>query len=84
MAKIEFSKEETALIVNKIQLYFREELDQDLGQFDSQFLLDFFSEEVGSYYYNRGLQDAQAVLESRLESIGEAIYELEKPTNFVR
>ncbi|MPQ75879.1 DUF2164 domain-containing protein [Hydrogenovibrio sp. JE_KL2] len=84
MPEIEFSKEETAVIIKKIQLYFREELNQDIGQFDSQFLLDFFSEEIGSYFYNRGLYDAQSILEKRLDDIGNAIYELEKTTEFSR
>jgi uncharacterized protein (DUF2164 family) len=82
MSKIEFSEEEKKVVVRKIQLYFREELDQDLGQFDAEFLLDFFAEEVGAYFYNRGLYDAQAILDKRMESLGEAIYELEKPTDF--
>ncbi|MGQ7846900.1 DUF2164 domain-containing protein [Granulosicoccus sp. 3-233] len=73
---IEFSKEETDRLTRKIQLYFNDELDQDIGQFPARFLLDFFSEEIGPYYYNRGLMDAQQVLETRLS---EAIYELEKP-----
>jgi len=82
MSKIEFSKEEKAVIVGKIQLYFREELEQTIGQFDAEFLLDFFSEEIGAYFYNRGLYDARAVLEKNLESITDAIYEIEKPTQF--
>lgn len=84
MPPIEFSKDEKEIIVRKIQLYFREELDQEIGGFDAQFLLDFFTEEVGAYFYNRGLYDAQAILEKRLESLAEAIYELEKPTQFTR
>lgn len=81
---MEFSKEEKEIISRKIQLYFQEELEQDIGQFDAGFLLDFFTEEIGPYFYNRGLYDAQAILESRLENIGEAIYEIEKPTQFLR
>jgi len=84
MSKVEFSKEEKEVIIGKIQLYFKKELDQEIGQFDAEFLLDFFSEEVGAYYYNRGLYDAQTILETRLESITEAIYEIEKPTEFMR
>jgi len=82
MSKIEFSKGEKEHIVQKIKRYFDDELDQDLGQFDAEFLLDFFSEEVGSYYYNRGLNDARAILEDKLERIDEALYEIEKPTEF--
>ncbi len=84
MSAIEFSKEEKDLIVRKVQLYFREELEQEIGGFDAQFLLDFFAEEIGGYFYNRGLYDAQAILEKRLDAIGEAIYELEKPTDLRR
>ena len=84
MALIEFSKEEKDVIVSKIQRYFKGELDQEIGQFDTEFLLDFFSEHVGSYYYNRGLYDARAILEGRLEDITEAIYEIEKPTDYAR
>ena len=84
MSQIEFSREEKEAISRKLQLYFREELDQEIGQFDAEFLLDFFAEEIGPYFYNRGLYDAQAVLESRLENISEAIYEIEKPTQYSR
>ncbi len=84
MPAIEFTKEEKAILVEKIQRYFREELDREIGQFDAGFLLDFFSAEVGAYFYNRGLYDAQAVLEKRLETITEAISEIEKPTDFMK
>lgn len=81
---IKFSKEEKAIIVKKLQLYFQQELEQEIGRFDAEFLLDFFTQEMGAYYYNRGLYDAQALLERRLEDLSEAIYELEKITDFRR
>jgi uncharacterized protein (DUF2164 family) len=82
MSEIEFSKAEKDLIVQKIQAYLMDELDVEIGQFDAEFLLDFFSKEVGAYYYNQGLQDARAVINNKLEDIDEAIYEIEKPTRF--
>jgi len=82
--KVEFSKEEKSIIVQKVKMYFREELNQEIGGFDAEFLVDFFSEEIGAYYYNRGLRDAQAVLASKLEDIDEAIFQIEKPTEFAR
>ena len=84
MPDIEFTKEEKDIITRKIQLYFTEELDLEIGQFDAQFLLDFFSEEIGPYFYNRGLYDSQTILQSKIESIADAIYELEKITEFRR
>lgn len=84
MTHITFSKEEKALIVRKIKLYFSEELKQQIGQFDAEFLLDFFSEELGAYYYNRGLYDAQAALSEKFGDIQDAICQLEKSTEFKR
>ena len=83
MSTIKFSSTETEQLVIKIQSYFAKELDQDLGQFDAEFLLDFFSKEVGAYFYNRGLFDAQTVIAEKLahvsEMVDEGINEIEKP-----
>jgi uncharacterized protein (DUF2164 family) len=84
MSTIEFSKAEKELITRKVQMYFSKELDQELGQFDAEFLIDFFAEEVGAYFYNRGLRDAQSVIEAKVADIADALYEIEKPTEFVR
>ncbi len=78
MSKIEFSKEQREAMVQKLQRYFDHELEQELGQFDAEFLLDFFSKEIGAHYYNRGLHDARAIFESRVESIDDEIYAIEK------
>lgn len=82
MVEIKFTADEKAIIVRKIQLYFIEELKQEIGRFDAEFLLDFFSNEVGSYFYNRGLYDAQAILSSKMDEWSETIYQLERPTEF--
>jgi len=83
MSTIKFSSTETEQLVTKIQSYFAKELEQDLGQFDAEFLLDFFSKEVGAYFYNRGLFDAQTVIAAKLDNISEmvqeGISEIEKP-----
>jgi uncharacterized protein (DUF2164 family) len=78
MSKIEFSKTEVASMVIKLQEYFTDELNQEIGQFESEFLLDFFSKGIGAHYYNKGLQDARAIFESKVESIDEEIYSIEK------
>ena len=82
LPEIAFSKDEKELIVRRIQLYFSEELGQKIGRFDAEFLIDFVSRELGSYYYNRGLRDAQAALSAKLDDIQDAIYRLEQPTEF--
>ena len=74
----DFTREEKDAIVAKIQTWFEKELSQDIGQFDAEFLLDFFGDEVGKYFYNQVLNDAQAILLGRMDNIAEAISELEK------
>ncbi|MDO3380644.1 DUF2164 domain-containing protein [Gilvimarinus algae] len=81
---MKFSKEEKDILTQKIQWYFREELDRDIGSFDAQFLLDFFSEEIGPYFYNRALYDAAALLTDRMDSLTDALFEIEKVTQYKR
>lgn len=84
MPLITFSKEEKEQMIPLIQKYMDEELDCDIGGFDAEFLLDFFTSQIGGFIYNRALVDVHAVLEKRLESMSESIYELEKPVPFDR
>jgi len=35
--------------------------------------LDFIAENMGVYFYNKGLQDAQAILASKVDDIAETI-----------
>ena len=81
MSTIEFSKAQKDALVLKLQRYFEGELDQELGQFDADFLLDFIAKEMGASYYNQGLYDAQAILNDKVADISDAIYEIEKPTD---
>jgi uncharacterized protein (DUF2164 family) len=79
MALFTFAKPEKDQIVQKIQEYFVRELDREIGQFEAGFLLNFFGEEVGPHFYNKGVQDARAVLHKRIDDISEAMDSLEKP-----
>ena len=82
MEKIKFSKEETNIITRRIQDYFDGELEAEIGQMQAEFLLNFFSEEIGAYHYNRGLYDAQAVLLKKVDDFTDSIYALEQRTQF--
>ena len=76
---IEFDRTRKDNITHKIQQYFQRELDWEIGQFEAEFLLDFFAQEIGAEFYNQGLADAQTVLSSRIDDIQDAIGEIEKP-----
>jgi len=76
---IELDRDRKNAAVIQLQGYFRDELGQEIGQFEAEFLLDFFIVKIGPQLYNQGLQDAQAALSARIEDIRYAIDELEKP-----
>jgi len=76
---ITFAPEEKARLVEKIKTYFARELDQEIGGFDAEFLLDFFAEEMGVYFYNKGLNDGLDEMRVRLDTIADDVgYTLEK------
>lgn len=78
MKPINFSREETAAIAAKLRSYFRDELDVELRDLQAQMLIDFLSSEIGPFFYNRALYDAQAVLKKKADDISEAIAGLER------
>lgn len=78
MKKITFEKPERAAIVAKIQNYFVNELDSEIGAIPAELLLAFFAESIGPFYYNQGLADAQAVFAKSLDGINDQIYGLEQ------
>lgn len=79
MNDIQFSKTERATIVAKLQAILDTEFEVELGQFQVEFLLRFFETELGVFFYNRGVQDAQVSLSQYFEQFSDVLYQLEKP-----
>ena len=77
MVKIVFNQAETDQLVAKIKDYFNDELSQDIGGFEAQFLIDFFIKEMGPALYNQGIQDAHKIFLERSEELAYLIQELE-------
>jgi uncharacterized protein (DUF2164 family) len=77
---IEFTPTQRQELIERVRAYCGDELSIELGRFDAEFLVDFFNREIGPYYYNQGLLDAQAALLKRVDDVKEAIMSLEKPT----
>lgn len=78
MKKIAFARPEREEIVDRIQRYFVAELDHEIGALEAEMLLGFFAERIGPFYYNQGLNDAQAVVAKSIDDISERIYSLEQ------
>ena len=76
MIKLERAQKET--LATAIQDYMQDELDVEIGQFDSEFLIDFITEKLGPIYYNKGVEDAKSLVERRMLEVSEELYEIER------
>ncbi|MBT3229013.1 MAG: DUF2164 domain-containing protein [Candidatus Marinimicrobia bacterium] len=74
-----FSREMKDELIQRIQVYFTTEMSQELGNFEAEFLLDFFSKNIGPHYYNQAIRDIQKHLSGYVDTLNERIDELEKP-----
>lgn len=79
MSDFELARRDTDAIVSKIKTYFSEELGQEIGSFEAEFLVEFLLKEVGPPIYNRGVADAYALFLEKSEEMGYLVQELEKP-----
>ncbi|WP_415898794.1 DUF2164 domain-containing protein [Neptuniibacter sp. QD48_11] len=80
MKDIKLSQDQTDRMVSKIKRYFSDELDQDIGSFEAEFLIEFFAKEIGPHFYNQALADANRVFVEKVEDASYLVQELEKPT----
>ncbi|MFH4399301.1 DUF2164 domain-containing protein [Vibrio diabolicus] len=76
MIKLGRAQKET--LATAIQDYMQDELDVEIGQFDSEFLIDFITEKLGPIYYNKGVEDAKSLVERRMLEVSEELYEIEQ------
>ncbi len=79
MIKLERAQKET--LATAIQDYMQDELSIEIGQFDSEFLIDFITEKLGAVYYNKGVEDAKSLIERRMLEVSDELYEIEKEVN---
>ncbi len=78
MTPIRFSREEITANAAKLRPYFRDEFDVDLRDLPAEMLVDFLAREIGPFFYNRALYDAQAIVKKKADDIAEAIAGLER------
>ena len=62
---IELPKETRAAAILSIERYFRDELDERIGNIQAGALLNFFLEEIGPSVYNNAVADVQERIQMR-------------------
>ncbi|EGU50872.1 hypothetical protein VINI7043_11161 [Vibrio nigripulchritudo ATCC 27043] len=78
MTDIKIERDKKNELVEELQRYLIDELDTEVGQFEAEFLLDFFVEKAGPAIYNQALMDARAVIERKVVDIDDELYGIEK------
>lgn len=63
---IELPKDVRAQAVGSIERYFREHMEERIGNIQAAALLNYFLEEVGPSIYNQAITDAQERLQMRV------------------
>lgn len=63
---IELNKDVRAQAVASIERYFKENLDERIGNIQAAALLNFFVEEIGPSIYNQAVADVQERLQTRV------------------
>jgi len=66
---IALSKEQKAAAVTKIKGYIADNFEVEIGSLQSEFFLDFITENIGIYYYNKAVADTQAVMTDKIEDL---------------
>jgi uncharacterized protein (DUF2164 family) len=72
---IELSKEARQQAVSSIERYFREHMDEPIGNVAAGGLLNFFLNEIGPCVYNRAVADAQERMLARVQELDIDVHE---------
>lgn len=74
---IEIPKDHRTRAISSIERYFRENMDEPIGNIAAGALLGFFLDEIGPLVYNQAVQDAQQRLQERVTELDIDVHENE-------
>ena len=72
---IELGKDSRAAAIASIERYFRENMNEPIGNIAAGALLGFFLEEIGPTIYNRAVLDVQERLQARVSELDLEVHE---------
>ncbi len=71
---IDLAPETRQRLLRSIQRYFKEQLEEEVGELKSSLLLDYVLREIGPTIYNQAIADAQAYLNERVADLDGVLY----------
>jgi uncharacterized protein (DUF2164 family) len=72
---IELSKESRKELISSIERYFKENMEDPIGNIAASALLGFFLDELGPVVYNRAVTDVQERLQVRVMEVDLEVHE---------
>jgi uncharacterized protein (DUF2164 family) len=72
---IELSKEARAQAIASLERYFRENMEEPIGNIAAGGLLGFFLDEIGPSIYNKAVLDVQERLQARISELDLEVHE---------
>ena len=74
---IKLKKEAEERLITSIKRYFREKLDEDIGDLKASLVLEYFIKEIAPTIYNIAIGDAQAYINERIADLDGTCFEQE-------
>lgn len=66
---LKLTKEQEQLVKEQLQIYFENQLDIELSQIGALQLIDFLNANVGKYYYNKAIHDAEHFMTDKVSDL---------------
>lgn len=78
MMSLKLPKEQKELLIQRVQAYFIDEREEELGDLAAEFLLDHMITLLGPVIYNQAIEEALAVIEQRNAALEEDLHAIKK------
>ena len=74
---VKVKKETEERLITSIKRYFKEKLDEEIGDLKASLVLEYFLKEIAPTIYNIAISDAQAYINERIADLEGTCYEQE-------
>ena len=69
LASIEIDQQKKKILIEKIKVFYSNEMEEEIGEFKAKKLLDFFMQELSVQIYNMAIEDAKEYMSQRIEDL---------------
>ncbi|MGP4062715.1 DUF2164 domain-containing protein [Halobacillus sp. H74] len=72
-------KEEREYVKERIKEHFELDRGEEIGDLAAEQMVQVIAEEMGPFFYNKGIEDARQMVEQKVINIDEDLRSLERP-----